>query len=112
MKTVWLLARMFAFGTLALAARTVPAASARSAEVAMSAEVTAPAQAQNPQPQTFIGQIARSDGKYVLRETSTNTTFMLDDQEKARLYSGKNVKVIGTENPGNKVIHVYNIQEA
>lgn len=37
---------------------------------------------------------------------------MLDDQDKAKAFAGKTVKVVGTLDASNNVIHVVEIQEA
>lgn len=69
--------------------------------------------AQNPKSQTFTGRVAQTpNGNYLLQDTSTNTTFLLDDRDMAKPFNGKNVKVTGTEDPSNKIIHVVNIVES
>jgi hypothetical protein len=61
---------------------------------------------------TFTGQIVQSEGKYVLVESSNNAMFQLDDQERAKQFEGKNVKVTGTLDTATNVIHVTDIQAA
>ena len=59
---------------------------------------------------TFTGRISQMDGKYVL-VTGTDT-FLLDNQEKAKEFNGKNVKVTGTLDDATKTIRVADIQAA
>jgi hypothetical protein len=72
-----------------------------------------PANAQ-PQPQqpsdvrTIVGTIVKEADKYVLK-ASDNTTYQLDNQEKAKQYVGKQVKVIGTLEVNSNTIHIENI---
>src|ERR1700730_17236203 len=46
--------------------------------------------------QSFEGKITRSGEKLVLRENASKIAYQLDDQEKARKYEGRDVKVMGT----------------
>jgi hypothetical protein len=66
-----------------------------------------------PQPsmQTVTGTIAKEDGKYVLK-ASDNVTYQLDDQDKAKRYEGKQVKVNGSLDAGSNTIHVASIEPA
>ena len=60
---------------------------------------------------TFPGRITQSaSGKYVLHDTSTNSTFQLDNQQEAKMFAGRAVKVIGTLDPTSTVIHVIDIE--
>ncbi len=80
------------------------------------------AQAQEPQGQeqskTFMGKIAKdSNGELVLKEgypsekPDSKATYKLDDQEKAKQYVGKSVKVTGTLDSATNTIHVASIEE-
>lgn len=51
-------------------------------------------------------------GKYVLYNAASKTTFQLDDQEKAKDFAGKKVKVAGTFDKATKTIHVDHIAAA
>ena len=66
-----------------------------------------------PQPsmQLVTGMIVKEGGKYVLK-TSDNVTYQLDDQEKAKQYEGKQVKVNGSLDAGSNTIHVASIEPA
>ncbi len=55
---------------------------------------------------TFLGRILQVDGKFVLRDSVSNDTYQLDDQEKARPFDGRHVKVIGMLDAASKTIHV------
>jgi hypothetical protein len=64
--------------------------------------------------QTFLGQVVQAkNGQYALLvDKNAGKGFYLDDQEKAKRYSGQNVKVTGTLNAANSTIHVTDIQPA
>jgi hypothetical protein len=59
--------------------------------------------------QSFMGHIAQAEGKYVLVDDGQRATFQLDDQEKAKQFDGKKVKVIGSLDPATNTIHVADI---
>jgi hypothetical protein len=46
----------------------------------------------------------KSGGKYVLYEAGTHTVYQLDDQDKAKEFSGQKVTVMGSKT--GKTIHV------
>ena len=60
----------------------------------------------------FEGRIAKSGNKLVLQETSTQATYHLDDQDKAKQFEGKSVKVIATMDPVTNTLHVIDINSA
>jgi flagellar basal body-associated protein FliL len=62
--------------------------------------------------QTFTGKIVKSGEKFVLKDTASKTTYQLDDQEKAKEYAGKSVKVSGTLDASTSMIRVSNIEPA
>ena len=59
--------------------------------------------------QAFTGRIAQAEGKYVLVDDGKRATFQLDDQEKAKQFDGKNVKVTGSLDTATNTIHVAEI---
>ena len=70
----------------------------------------------SPQPQTsesaaqtVTGSIVKVAGKYML-ETEDNIAYQLDDQEKAKQYEGKRVKVTGALDRTTGIFHVANIE--
>jgi len=70
---------------------------------------------QTPQAQTFTGKVVQQEGKYVLLDTSSKTAphaYQLDDQDKAKPFDGKDVKVTGTLDVEHNIIHVSDIQPA
>jgi hypothetical protein len=78
-----------------------------------------PAQQSQPQPdsaksQTFVGKIVKAqNGKYaILTDEQTGKGAYLDDQEKAKQFEGKSVKVTGVLMASTNVIHVTDIQPA
>lgn len=56
----------------------------------------------------FNGTIVKEKGKLVLKDSATNMSYQLDDQDKAKQFEGKQVKVSGKLN--GKTIHVDNIE--
>jgi hypothetical protein len=69
-----------------------------------------PAQSE-PATQTFTGTVVRIGDKYVLR-TTDNTTYQLDDPDKAKDYEGKEVQVTGSLKANAKLIHVQSVEAA
>ncbi|HKI24690.1 MAG TPA: DUF5818 domain-containing protein [Candidatus Sulfotelmatobacter sp.] len=70
------------------------------------------ASAQHQSARSFEGTIEKAGGKLVLQETSTQTAYQLDDQDKAKQYLGKNVKVMATMDPKTNTLHVVDISPA
>jgi hypothetical protein len=56
--------------------------------------------------ESFLGRILHVDGKFVLRDSASNDTYLLDDQEEAKPFDGRTVKVVGILDPASKTIHV------
>jgi len=61
---------------------------------------------------TFTGQIKQLEGKYVLEDSTNNTMYKLDDQDKAKSYDGQKVKVTGTLDANTNTIHISSIEAA
>jgi len=70
------------------------------------------AQSAQAQPQTFTGKIVKSKGGLALKDEASNTTYKLDNEDQAKQYAGKSVKVTGTMDPATNTIHVANIEMA
>ena len=68
-----------------------------------------PAQPQSPAAQVFTGTILKDGLRYVLK-VSSNTVYQLDDQEHARQYEGKQVKVAGTLDATGNRLHITSIE--
>jgi hypothetical protein len=60
-------------------------------------------------PSTFQGTIVKKGASYVLRATS-NETYQLDDQDRARQYEGKQIKIVGTLDVNGRSLHVTSIE--
>ncbi len=58
---------------------------------------------------SFEGKIAKSGDQLVLQESSTQTAYKIDDQEKAKKFEGKNVKVMATVDASTNTLHVVDI---
>jgi hypothetical protein len=70
------------------------------------------AQPQTPsqtQSQTFTGKIVKDGDKYVLR-VAGNTTYQLDEQSSVKQYEDKDVKIVGTLDPGSNTIRIVKIE--
>lgn len=67
---------------------------------------------QQPEVKTFTGKISKNGQKFVLEDPTVTTPYQLDDQKKAQQHEGKNVKVTGTLDAQNNVIHVQAIDDA
>lgn len=72
-------------------------------------EGSPPAQQHEHATQTFTGTIGKDGSRYVLK-VSDNTAYQLDDQERARQYEGKPVRVDGTLNPKDNSLHILNLE--
>jgi hypothetical protein len=64
-----------------------------------------------PEAKTFTGTILKSGENFVLSESGTKSRYLLDNQDKARPYEGKNVKITGTIDGASNLIHIETIQE-
>ena len=62
--------------------------------------------------QTFSGKVMKTGDKLVLKDSSTQTSYQLDDQDKAQAYVGKNVKVMATLDANSNTLHVVDISPA
>lgn len=64
--------------------------------------------------ETFVGQVVKArNGQYaLLMDKQSGKGFYLDDQDKAKAFDGKNVKVTGTLDIARNMIHVTDIQAA
>ena len=61
---------------------------------------------------SFEGKISISGEQYVLLDRAAQTSYRLDDQQKARKYAGKEVKVMATMDPVSNLLHVIDITPA
>jgi len=61
--------------------------------------------------QTITGTIVKEDGRYVLK-ASDNKTYQIDDQEKAKQFEGKQVKIVGSLDMSTSTIRIQSIEPA
>ena len=64
---------------------------------------------QQPLNQIFMGTIVKDGAKYALKDLGSSV-FQLDDQEKAKLYEGKQVKIAGSLDAKSNMLHVARIE--
>jgi Protein of unknown function (DUF5818) len=112
MKKVSLVVLLVTLGAIAWAVQTT-SVKAVSHNAVLTARQDEPAEpsAQETESKTFMGQIANEDGKYTLKGDD-GKTYQLDDQDKAKDFDGKKVKVTGTLDEESMTIHVGEIEEA
>jgi hypothetical protein len=58
---------------------------------------------------SFEGKITKAGDKLVLQDTSTQTAYQLDDQDKAKQFEGQSVKITATMDPTTNILHVVDI---
>ena len=95
-----------ALGALLLQAQSQPAPPAPAA-------TEASAGPQDPQkPRVFVGKVVKtSNGQYgLLTDEQSGKGVLLDDQEKAKGFEGKSVKVSGVLEASKNLVHVSDIQ--
>lgn len=63
---------------------------------------------QQPTEKSFKGKIEKNGEKYLLK--TARASYDLDDQEKAKSFEGKDVKVTGTLDAATQTIHVTSIE--
>ena len=101
---------------LALVAVLVPAAfaqqspstqpGARASQMQSSPAQASPSEAQSQE--SFTGMVVKVGKKYVLK--TDTATYQLDDQERAKQFEGKQVKVSGSLDKATGIIHITEIQ--
>ena len=64
---------------------------------------------QQPTAQSVTGRVVKVAGKFML-ETADNIAYQLDDQDKAKQYEGKRVKVTGSLDRSTGILHVSSIE--
>jgi len=72
------------------------------------------AQQEQQKTQTFVGKVVKArNGQFaLLTDEEHGTGVYLDDQEKAKPFEGKNVKVTGTLEVAKNLVHIADIQPA
>ncbi len=111
MKKVGIFAVLLALGLLVGVIRSTPArASARNSATIAQQDQEPPSSENKQDAQTFTGKIAQVNGHYVLQDASSNTSYKLDTEDKAKQFDGQKVKVIGTLDSSSNTIHVSDIE--
>ncbi|HYM76354.1 MAG TPA: DUF5818 domain-containing protein [Candidatus Dormibacteraeota bacterium] len=98
----------FAAGMAALSVRANSQQPARDSQRPTAAQSQNNMQPEDAKP--FSGTIVKEKGKFVLKDQATKSSYQLDDQEKAKQFEGKQVKVIGKLDVETNLIHVENIE--
>jgi len=69
-----------------------------------------PVDAQSSQAaRSFEGKITKAGDKLVLQDASSQSSYQLDDQDKAKQFEGQSVKVTATMDPTTNTLHVVDI---
>jgi uncharacterized protein YdeI (BOF family) len=101
----------FAGGSVALNAQTAPPDAPRAQQpVTQQSVAQQPSTAQNQDATPISGTIMKEKGQYVLKDTASGASYKLDDQDKAKQFEGKQVKVTGKLDPNTNQIHVESIE--
>ena len=58
---------------------------------------------------SFEGKITKMGDQLVLQEDSTQAAYKLDDQDKAKQFKGRDVKVMATLDASSNMLHVIDI---
>ena len=101
---------------LALVAAMLPAAFAQTSDQTSPSTSDQSGAAQGSAPgssqaaESYTGTVVKSGDKYVLK-TDTGT-YQIDDQDKAKQFEGKQVKVSGNLDKATSTLHVTDIQAA
>jgi hypothetical protein len=65
-----------------------------------------------PSARAFEGRIQKTGGELVLQENTTHASYKLDDQDKAKKFEGKDVRIMATIDPNTNNLHVVDIIRA
>lgn len=71
--------------------------------------LTASQDQQPPSSQAFTGTIVKDGSRYVLK-VSDKASYQIDDQEKAKLFEGKQVRIGGSLDAKSNMLHVSSIE--
>ena len=66
--------------------------------------------AQTESTQSFTGRVTKENGKIVLKDPVTKTSYQIDDVSKAKPFMGKQVKVTGKLDTSSNTIRIDNIE--
>jgi len=104
------IALMVTAGLVALNAQTNPQQNNSASPQAVAAQQQNDMQTQEAK--SFNGTIVKEKGKLVLKDMAANVSYELDNQDKAKQFEGKQVKVTGKLDAETNLIHVDNIELA
>ena len=99
----------FAAGLAALSAQTTARQTARDGQPSAAQQQN---DMQTQDAKAFNGTIVKEKGKLVLKDAAANVSYQLDNQDKAKPFEGKQVKVIGKLDLDTNLIHIENIEAA
>jgi hypothetical protein len=68
------------------------------------------ADAQTQEAQSFTGRVTKEDGKVVLKDPVTKTSYQIDDISKVKPYMGRQVKVTGKLDTSSNTIRIDSIE--
>lgn len=102
---------LYAQQTQSTPSATEPAQTQSTPTATDPAQQTQQTDATNPQQsaRSFEGKISKSGDQLVLTDNATQTAYKLDDQDKAKQFEGKNVKVMATVDASTNTLHVVDI---
>ena len=66
--------------------------------------------AQTQDAKAFTGRVVKENGKVVLKDPVTKTSYQIDDVSKVKAYMGKEVKVTGKLDMQSNTIHVETVE--
>lgn len=72
-------------------------------------QTTQPLDQVQPSIQAFVGTIVKDGSRYVFK-VSEGTVYQLDDQEKAKAYEGKKVRISGSLDTKSTLLHITSIE--
>lgn len=87
-----------------------PSSPSDNSSMPQSSQTSTPSSQQSAR--SFEGKIQKSGDKLVLQDSASQTSYQLDDQDKAKQFEGKNVKVMGTVDSASNTLHVIDITPA
>lgn len=76
------------------------------------AAASAQSEMQTPEAKDFTGTIVKDGKKFVLKGNVTNMIYQLNDQDKAKQFEGKEVRVTGKLATTGDLVYVENIEIA
>jgi Protein of unknown function (DUF5818) len=89
---------------------TSPNSDAQSSATPSTGQDSTAASTSSAQSQPFTGTVVKAGDKYVLK--TTDATYQLDDQDKAKKFDGQQVKVTGALDKSTSTIHISDILPA